>query len=91
MGIQDISEYGPLAQLGERQVRNLEVRGSIPLWSTKTKTPDGVFFLGGPMKFALRASEILLRRVKLLRSEIFAGANVGNFNFTFDGTLKISQ
>ncbi len=27
--------YGPLAQLGERQVRNLEVRGSIPLWSTK--------------------------------------------------------
>ena len=25
---------GPLAQLGERQVRNLEVRGSIPLWST---------------------------------------------------------
>ena len=28
-------QYGPLAQLGERQVRNLEVRGSIPLWSTK--------------------------------------------------------
>ncbi len=28
--------HGPLAQLGERQVRNLEVRGSIPLWSTKT-------------------------------------------------------
>ena len=27
--------YGPLAQLGERKVRNLEVRGSIPLWSTK--------------------------------------------------------
>ena len=25
---------GPLAQLGERKVRNLEVRGSIPLWST---------------------------------------------------------
>ena len=24
---------GLLAQLGERQVRNLEVRGSIPLWS----------------------------------------------------------
>ena len=37
MGIQDISEYGPLAQLGERQVRNLEVRGSIPLWSTNKK------------------------------------------------------
>ena len=29
-------KYGPLAQLGERQVRNLEVRGSIPLWSTIT-------------------------------------------------------
>ena len=28
-------QYGPLAQLGERQVRNLEVRGSIPLCSTK--------------------------------------------------------
>ena len=26
--------YGALAQLGERQVRNLEVRGSIPLCST---------------------------------------------------------
>ena len=25
--------FGPLAQLGERQVRNLEVRGSIPLRS----------------------------------------------------------
>ena len=29
--------HGPLAQLGERQVRNLEVRGSIPLRSTKAK------------------------------------------------------
>lgn len=27
--------YGALAQQGERQVRNLEVRGSIPLCSTK--------------------------------------------------------
>ena len=27
--------YGALAQLGERKVRNLEVRGSIPLCSTK--------------------------------------------------------
>ncbi len=26
--------HGPLAQLGERQVRNLEVRGSIPPGST---------------------------------------------------------
>ncbi len=29
--------HGPLAQLGERQVRNLEVRGSIPLRSTTGK------------------------------------------------------
>ena len=27
------STFGVLAQLGERQVRNLEVRGSIPLCS----------------------------------------------------------
>ncbi len=31
--------HGPLAQLGERQVRNLEVRGSIPLWSIRISTP----------------------------------------------------
>ena len=30
----EISKYGVLAQLGERKVRNLEVRGSIPLYST---------------------------------------------------------
>ena len=35
-------EQGPLAQLGERKVRNLEVRGSIPLWSTYLK--DGSFY-----------------------------------------------
>lgn len=28
-------QYGELAQLGERVVRNHEVRGSIPLFSTK--------------------------------------------------------
>lgn len=27
---------GPIAQLGERIVRNDEVVGSIPIWSTKT-------------------------------------------------------
>lgn len=32
--MQTVFLFGPLAQLGERQVRNLEVRGSIPLWST---------------------------------------------------------
>ena len=31
------AEYGVLAQLGERKVRNLEVRGSIPLYSTMQK------------------------------------------------------
>ena len=31
------AEYGVLAQLGERKVRNLEVRGSIPLYSTKPR------------------------------------------------------
>ena len=31
------TEYGVLAQLGERKVRNIEVRGSIPLCSTKFK------------------------------------------------------
>ena len=30
-----IGKYGVLAQLVERQVRNLEVRGSTPLCSTK--------------------------------------------------------
>ena len=34
--------YGVLAQLVERQVRNLEVRGSNPLCSTK----NGVRFCG---------------------------------------------
>ena len=38
---------GVLAQLGERQVRNLEVRGSIPLCSTKMDLREIVspFFL----------------------------------------------
>ncbi len=30
--------FGVLAQLGERKVRNLEVRGSIPLCSMQTHT-----------------------------------------------------
>ncbi len=29
-----MKEYGPVAQMGERCVRNAEVRGSIPLRST---------------------------------------------------------
>ena len=41
--------YGPLAQLGERQVRNLEARGSIPLWSTKITLKNQRF---APLVFA---------------------------------------
>lgn len=56
---------GALAQLGERKVRNLEVRGSIPLCSTNSKASIhagfdrvGVFFVcrkscGGPLKVNL--------------------------------------
>ena len=36
------TEYGVLAQLVERQVRNLKVRGSIPLCSTEEGRPDGL-------------------------------------------------
>ena len=36
------SYHGVLAQLGERKVRNLEVRGSIPLCSTNKKTIHGM-------------------------------------------------
>ncbi len=38
------TEYGVLAQLGERKVRNLEVRGSIPLYSTKQGSDEHLFF-----------------------------------------------
>ena len=34
---------GPIAQLGERKVRNLEVRGSIPLGSTKQVLDEHLF------------------------------------------------
>ena len=39
-------EYGALAQLGERKVRNLEARGSIPLRSTTrpVEKSTGLFF-----------------------------------------------
>ena len=36
------TKYGVLAQLVERQVRNLKVRGSIPLCSTEEGRPDGL-------------------------------------------------
>ena len=36
-------KFGPLAQLGERKVRNLEVRGSIPLRSTKQGSDEHLF------------------------------------------------
>ena len=36
-------DIGALAQLGERKVRNLEVRGSIPLCSTNSVYPSTRF------------------------------------------------
>ena len=48
-------KFGPLAQLGERKVRNLEVRGSIPLRSTIQE----VTRLGGFFVF----SEVRLRSI----------------------------
>ena len=39
--------YGVLAQLVERQVRNLEARGSTPLCSTKCVLDGHRFFNGG--------------------------------------------
>lgn len=36
-------DVGALAQLGERKVRNLEVRGSIPLCSTNSVYPSTRF------------------------------------------------
>ena len=38
-----IGKYGVLAQLVERQVRNLEVRGSTPLCSTKCVLDEHLF------------------------------------------------
>ena len=35
---------GPIAQLGERRVRNAEVRGSIPLGSTKRVLDEHLLF-----------------------------------------------
>ena len=37
------------------------------------------------MKFALRARDVLLRRMKLLRNEVFANANIGKFYFISEG------
>lgn len=46
----DRDENGAVAQLGERNTGSVEVRGSSPLGSTKTKSPDafasGLFFAG---------------------------------------------
>ena len=38
-----LGKYGVLAQLVERQVRNLEVRGSTPLCSTKQVLDEHLF------------------------------------------------
>ena len=42
------ADFGEVAQLGERRVRNAEVEGSIPFFSTKSKRrPAGRLFHGG--------------------------------------------
>ena len=62
------TEFGPLAQLGERKVRNLEVRGSSPLWSTKKKNrPMAVFLFGGTKCSAVAEREVHYVREVWLR------------------------
>lgn len=56
-------QYGPLAQLGERQVRNLEVRGSIPLGSTKRENLQ----IGGFSRFYFVAIRLLAVKRKAAR------------------------
>ena len=48
MTVIGIAVFGVLAQLGERQVRNLKVRGSIPLYSISrpVEKSTGLFFVG---------------------------------------------
>src|SRR5215216_834865 len=46
--------HGAVAQLGERLVRNEEVRGSIPLGSTKSPPNAWMTYLPGPVAFDLR-------------------------------------
>ena len=38
--IESVARFGPIAQLGERRVRNAEVEGSIPFRSTISKRSD---------------------------------------------------
>ncbi len=45
---------GAVAQLGERLVRNEEVRGSIPLSSTTRSLPPWVVFVLPPEKYPLQ-------------------------------------
>lgn len=57
--------FGELAQLGERVVRNHEVRGSIPLFSTTFNTPSfgaAFSYLTLIMLRSRRAKEHLSRR-----------------------------
>ena len=58
---------GALAQLGERVVRNHEVRGSIPLCSTKTtKRVQRTLFccLGGAAVFVAMRNLIVISKEK---------------------------
>ena len=53
---QPVAALGAVAQLGERLVRNEEVRGSIPLGSTtlRAEKPDAISRLGEGMHTLLR-------------------------------------
>lgn len=46
--------FGPVAQMGERFVRNEQVRGSIPLGSTKAIRITGPAYIVGPKSFCGR-------------------------------------
>ena len=55
----NIFARGALAQLGERQVRNLQARGSIPLCSTITGTGGNV--TAAPFRLFYLFSSILMK------------------------------
>lgn len=60
--------YGELAQLGERMVRNHEVRGSIPLFSTTFNTPSfgAAFFVFHPHYAALTPCARSIFRTRII-------------------------
>jgi hypothetical protein len=68
------SENGDVAQLGERGVRNAEVRGSIPLISTKTSSEA----IGGNIKPAGNSGFFYFTLNKILHIRYMMHRRVGN-------------